>query len=121
MSICASTISQYAALEALTQGTHREEIVAMKKEYKERKEYVYNRLKKMDLDVVEPQGAFYIFPSIKKTGLTSEEFAERLLDQERVAVIPGSAFSRSRGRFIRISYAQSMKELKDGLDGIERL
>ncbi|WP_082295047.1 aminotransferase A [Sporosarcina ureilytica] len=119
--ICASTISQYAALEALIQGTHREEIVTMKKEYKERKEFVYNRLKELDLDVVEPQGAFYIFPSIKKTGLTSEVFAEKLLNQERVAVIPGNAFSDVGEGFIRISYAQSMKELKDGMDGIERL
>lgn len=120
-SVCASTISQYAALEALRQGVHREEIETMKKEYKERKEYVYNRLKELDLDVVEPQGAFYIFPSIKKTGLTSEEFAEKLLDQERVAVIPGNAFSEAGEGFIRISFAQSMKELEDGLEGIERL
>jgi aminotransferase len=119
-SVCASTISQYAAIEALTQGTHREEIVAMKNEYKNRKDYVYQRLIDLDLEVVEPEGAFYIFPSIKKTGLTSTDFAEKLLHQEQVAVIPGSAFSEFGEGFIRISYAQSMKELEDGLDGIER-
>ena len=119
-SVCASTISQYAAIEALTQGTHREEIVTMKNEYKIRKDYVYQRLIDLGLEVVEPEGAFYIFPSIKKTGLTSTDFAEKLLNQEQVAVIPGSTFSEFGEGFIRISYAQSMKELEDGLDGIER-
>lgn len=119
-SVCASTISQYAAVEALKQGTHTEEVIAMKKEYKVRKDYAYNRLIKMDLEVVEPKGAFYIFPSIKNTGLTSEDFAMKLLDQEKVAVIPGNAFSDFGEGFIRISFAQSMEELKKGLDGIER-
>lgn len=119
-SVCASTISQYAAVEALKQGTHTEEVIAMKEEYKVRKDYAYNRLIEMDLEVVEPKGAFYIFPSIKKTGLTSEDFAMKLLDQEKVAVIPGNAFSDFGEGFIRISFAQSMEELKKGLDGIER-
>lgn len=117
---CASTMSQYAALEALEQGARREEVIAMKEAYRERKDYVYNRLKKLELEVVEPQGAFYIFPSIKKTGLTSEEFSERLLEEYRVAVIPGSAFGEAGEGYIRISYAQSMEELEAGLDGIER-
>ncbi|MFJ8066330.1 aminotransferase A [Psychrobacillus sp. NPDC096426] len=119
-SVCASTISQYAAVEALKQGTHTEEVTAMKKEYRIRKDYAYNRLKEMGLKVVEPKGAFYIFPSIKETGLTSEDFATKLLDQEKVAVIPGNAFSDFGEGFIRISFAQSMEELKKGLDGIER-
>lgn len=118
--ICASTMSQYAAIEALRQGAHHEEILAMKREYEERKDYVYKRIKEMNLDVVEPQGAFYIFPSIEKTGMTSEEFAAKLLDQENVAVIPGSAFSEYGEGYIRISYAQSMDELEKGMDGIER-
>ncbi|TQR18732.1 aminotransferase A [Psychrobacillus soli] len=119
-SVCASTISQYAAVEALKQGTFTEEIIAMKKEYKGRKDYAYNRLKKMELEVVEPKGAFYIFPSIKNTGLTSEDFAMKLLEQEKVAVIPGNAFSHFGEGYIRISFAQSMEELEKGLDGIER-
>src|SRR5699024_5093554 len=117
--VCAGTIDQYAALEALQQGVDCEEIKQMKKEYKERKEYVYNRLQEMEIEVNNPQGAFYIFPFIKRTGLSSEEFAERLLEEENVAVIPGSAFSVYGEGYIRISYAQSMDTLEKGLDGIE--
>ncbi|MGM8364007.1 aminotransferase A [Virgibacillus sp. W0181] len=118
--VCASTVGQYAATEALKQGVNREEIKSMKRDYKKRRDFVYNRLIEMGLDVNEPQGAFYIFPSIKKTGLSSEEFASRLLDEENIAVIPGSAFSKFGEGYIRISFAQSTEELQKGLDGIER-
>ncbi|WP_284037035.1 aminotransferase class I/II-fold pyridoxal phosphate-dependent enzyme [Neobacillus sp. 114] len=119
-SICPSIISQYASIPALTQGTYTEEILAMKNEYKLRKELAYRRIVEMDLEVVEPKGAFYIFPSIKKTGLTSLDFSMKLLDQEKVAVIPGSSFSDFGEGYIRISYAQSREDLIKGLDGIER-
>ncbi|WP_066255486.1 aminotransferase A [Neobacillus drentensis] len=119
-SICPSTISQYAAVAALTQGPHTEEVLAMKNEYKLRKELAYNRIKEMDLEVVEPKGAFYIFPSIKNTGLTSLDFSMNLLEQEKVAVIPGSSFSEFGEGYIRISFAQSSDDLIKGLDGIER-
>ncbi len=119
-SICPSTISQYAAVAALTQGAHTDEVVAMKNEYKKRKNLAYQRLIEMDLDVVEPKGAFYVFPSIKSTGLTSLDFSMNLLEQEKVAVIPGSSFSEFGEGYIRISYAQSTEDLIKGLDGIER-
>ncbi|KAB2336636.1 aminotransferase A [Cytobacillus depressus] len=119
-SICPSTISQYAAVEALRQGAYTEEVLAMKKEYERRKDFAYRRIKEMGLEVVEPKGAFYIFPSIKSTGLSSMDFAMNLLEQEKVAVIPGSSFSDYGEGYIRISYAQSMEDLVKGLDGIER-
>lgn len=119
-SICPSSISQYAAVEALKQGVYTEEVLAMKHEYKNRRDLAFRRLKEMGLDVIEPKGAFYIFPSIKSTGLSSMDFAMNLLDQEKVAVIPGSSFSDFGEGYIRISYAQSMEDLVKGLDGIER-
>lgn len=119
-SICPSSISQYAAVEALRQGVYTEEVLAMKKEYKQRRDFAFKRLTEMGLEVVEPKGAFYIFPSIKSTGLSSMDFAMTLLEQEKVAVIPGSSFSDYGEGYIRISYAQSMDDLIKGLDGIER-
>lgn len=118
--ICASVISQFAALEALKQGVNREEIKTMKREYKERRDFVFQRLNELKLEAPKPEGAFYIFPSIQRTGMDSADFAEQLLEQENVAVIPGVAFSKLGEGFIRISFAQSMKVLKEGLDGIER-
>lgn len=120
ITVCATSISQYAAVTALENEQESDDKVQeMKDDYKKRRDYVYERLVKMGLDVIRPQGAFYIFPSIKKTGLTSMEFVERLLEEENVAVIPGSAFSKDGEGFIRISYAQSIEQLKEGLDGIE--
>ncbi|MEW9669308.1 aminotransferase A [Ammoniphilus sp. 3BR4] len=115
---CASTISQYAAVEALTNGIHDAD--AMKGDYKVRREYVYERLVAMKLDVVKPEGAFYIFPSIEKYGLDSFDFATQLLEKERLAVVPGSAFSEYGEGFVRLSYAYSMEVLKEGLDRFER-
>lgn len=119
--VCATSISQYAAVAALENEIESDkEVQAMKEDYKKRRDYVYDRLVKMGLDVTLPQGAFYIFPSIKKTGLTSMEFVERLLDEENVAVIPGSAFSDDGEGYIRISYAQSYEQLEEGLNRIEK-
>lgn len=117
--ICATSFSQYASIEALKHGSDREEIVMMKESYKERRDFVYKRLNEMGLEISKPEGAFYAFPSIEKTGLTSEEFIERLLEEYDVAVIPGSAFSEYGEGYIRISYASSMDQLKVGMDRLE--
>ncbi|UTR11761.1 aminotransferase class I/II-fold pyridoxal phosphate-dependent enzyme [Evansella sp. LMS18] len=117
--VCASSMSQQAALSALRESSQRE-VAGMRESYKRRKDFVYNRLKAMNLEVIEPQGAFYVFPSIKYTGLTSMDFAMDLLERERVAVIPGVAFSELGEGYFRISFAQSMAELEEGMDRVER-
>ncbi|MCX7952002.1 MAG: aminotransferase A [Clostridiales bacterium] len=114
---CATSTSQYAALEALTNGIN--DPIEMKEEYKKRRDYVYDRLIKMGLDTVKPNGAFYIFPSIKKFNLSSFDFALKLLESKKVAVVPGSAFSEHGEGYIRISYAYSMDELTEALDRLE--
>ncbi|GEN32594.1 aminotransferase A [Aneurinibacillus danicus] len=114
---CASSISQYAALEALTEGM--EDAEAMKAEYDKRRTYVYERLTAMGFDVVKPDGAFYIFPSIAQFGLSSFAFASRLLEEQRVAVVPGDAFSSYGEGYIRISYAYAMDILEEGLNRLE--
>lgn len=115
---CASSISQFAALEALTKDT--DDVQKMVIEYKKRRDYMFNRLKLMGLDVCEPEGAFYLFPSIKNLKATSMDFALRLLEKEKVAVVPGDAFSGFGEGFIRISYASSMEQLVEGADRMER-
>ncbi|MFD1928567.1 aminotransferase A [Sporosarcina siberiensis] len=114
---CASSISQYAALEALTNGF--DDPLIMKKVYQKRRDYVYSRLASMGFDVSKPKGAFYIFPSVKKFSMTSTEFADALLEKEHVAVVPGSAFSELGEGYIRISFAYSMEILEEGLNRIE--
>ncbi|MCL6599683.1 MAG: aminotransferase A [Alicyclobacillus macrosporangiidus] len=116
--MCATSISQYAAVEALTQGA--DDARPMREEYRWRRDYVYDRLVAMGLEVTRPQGAFYIFPSIRRFGLTSLEFATRLLEEQRVAVVPGDAFSRFGEGYVRISYACSREDLKEGMDRLER-
>lgn len=116
-STCASSISQYAALEALTGGSDDAE--PMRNEYVKRRDYVYTRLKSMGLKVIKPDGAFYIFPSIKQFKLKSFDFAFKLLDRAGVAVVPGDAFSVYGEGYVRLSYASSMDVLKEGLDRIE--
>lgn len=116
--ICASLPSQYAAIEALENC--RDTPQEMNASYIERRDYVYNRLKDMGLEAIEPSGAFYIFPSIQSTKLTSQDFAQQLLDTEHVAVVPGSGFTECGEGFIRISYANSLENLTEGLDRIER-
>lgn len=115
---CASSISQYAAIEALT--TESEEVAGMVSEYRKRRDYLFNRVIDMGLQAVKPAGAFYLFPSIKKFHLKSEVFAMRLLKEEKVAVVPGSAFTPAGEGFIRLSYACSMEKLKEGADRLER-
>jgi aminotransferase len=114
---CASSISQYAAIAALTNGI--DDAVPMREQYQVRRDYVYDRLIQMGFDVVKPEGAFYIFPSIRQFGLDSTSFAYRLLDEQRVAVVPGNAFTSYGEGFIRISYASSMDTLQTALDRIE--
>jgi aminotransferase len=114
----APTAAQYAALEALNNG--EEEAQGMIAEYTRRRELVIRSLQAMKLDLVEPQGAFYAFPSIVSTGLTDEEFAERLLREEKVAVVPGSAFGEGGRGHVRICYAQTYDLLEEALRRMSR-
>ncbi|GIQ67934.1 aminotransferase A [Xylanibacillus composti] len=111
---CASSISQHAALAAVTTG--RNDAAPMREAYRERRDYVYERLIQMGIDTIKPQGAFYIFPSIAKFGLDAESFAYRLLDEQHVAVVPGNAFNPFGDGFIRISYASGLETLETALD-----
>ena len=115
--LCAPIISQMAACEALYSGT--KSVEEMKKEYHRRRDYVLERLGEIGLDCIKPQGAFYVFPCVKKTGLSSIEFANKLLKKKRVAVVPGTAFGEDYGDFIRISYASSLGHLKQAFERIE--
>ena len=115
--MCAPTTSQYAAVEALRSCD--EDVKQMREEYDDRRRYLIHRLREMGMDCFEPFGAFYIFPSIKKFGMSSNDFAERLLREKKVAVVPGTAFGDSGEGFIRISYAYSLESLKTALDRIE--
>ncbi len=116
--MCAPTTSQYAAIEALKNCD--DEVAAMKEEYNERRRFLVHEFKDMGLPCFEPFGAFYIFPCIKKFGMSSEEFVNRLLQEEKVAVVPGTAFGDSGEGFIRISYAYSLDDLKIALDRIRK-
>lgn len=116
--MCAPTTSQYAGIEAVRHCDR--EVEDMKMQYNERRVYVLRRLRDMGLTCFEPYGAFYVFPSIKSTGMTSDEFATSLLKTEKVAVVPGTAFGDCGEGFIRISYAYSMENLKVALDRIEK-
>ena len=115
--MCAPTTSQYAGIEALKSGD--DDIEMMKESYNQRRRYLVSSLRQMGLSCFEPFGAFYVFPSIEKSGMTSEEFAQKLLDEEKLAVVPGTAFGDCGEGFIRISYAYSMAELKEALGRIE--
>lgn len=116
--MCSPTTSQYAAVEALRNGDA--DVQQMKESYDERRRYLVNRFRAMGMDCFEPYGAFYVFPSIKRFGMSSEEFANRLLRQEKVAVVPGTAFGDCGEGFLRISYAYSLQDLKKALDRIEK-
>lgn len=115
--MCAPTISQYAAVDALKNGD--EDVEKMKKSYNQRRRFLMNAFKEMDLECFEPFGAFYVFPCIKKFGMTSEEFATRFLEEEKVAAIPGTAFGDSGEGYLRISYAYSLEKLKIAMDRLK--
>lgn len=112
--MCAPTNSQYAAVEALRNGD--KDVEEMRKSYDQRRRYLMHAFKEMGLECFEPFGAFYMFPSIKKFGMTSDEFANRLLQEEKVAVVPGTAFGACGEGFLRISYAYSIENLKIALE-----
>ena len=114
----APTTSQYAAIEALEHGDG--DIEAMRDEYDGRRRFLVDGFRKLGLSCFEPLGAFYTFPCIKSTGLTSEEFCDRFLAQQRVAVIPGSAFGPGGEGYVRANYAASMRDLAEVLDRLER-
>jgi aminotransferase len=115
--MCAPTVSQYAAIEAMKNGD--DDVLRMVGEYDIRRRLMVEGLRKMGLDCFEPEGAFYVFPSIKKTGLTSEQFAEKLLFEKRLAVVPGNAFGECGEGYIRISYSYSVSHLVEALKRIE--
>ena len=119
--MCAPTAGQYAALEALEHSFRNDfaEVKEMRRQYNERRIYLVNRLNDMGLKRFEPRGAFYAFPSVKSTGMDGEHFAEKLLFNKKVAVVPGSAFGASGKDFIRISYAYSVEAICKALDKIE--
>nr|WP_317356973.1 aminotransferase class I/II-fold pyridoxal phosphate-dependent enzyme [uncultured Tyzzerella sp.] len=116
--MCAPTMSQYAGIEALTSCI--ENVDKMRKEYNMRRRFMLNGFREMGLQCFEPLGAFYLFPSIKSTGLSSQEFCERLVYEQKVAVVPGTAFGQCGEGFIRCSYAYSIEEIKEALLRIKK-
>lgn len=116
--MCAPTTSQYAAVEALKNGDDGVEY--MRNEYNRRRKFLIKSLRGMGLKCFEPFGAFYVFPCIKEFGMTSDEFAEALLAEEKLAVVPGTAFGNCGEGFLRISYAYSLEDLKSALERLER-
>ena len=116
--MCVSITSQMAACEALVSG--RSSVEEMKREYKRRREFMVDSLNRLGLRCEKPQGAFYIFPSVKKTGLKALDFAKQLLEKEKVALVPGSAFGAQFDEYARISYASSFDNLKEAIVRIER-
>lgn len=115
--MCAPTTSQYAAVEALRNGD--DDVAMMTEAYNQRRRFLLHELRRIGMDCFEARGAFYVFPSIKKYGMTSEDFALKLLQEQKVAVVPGTAFGDSGEGYIRISYAYSLDSLKRALERIE--
>ena len=115
--MCAPTNSQYAAVEALRNGDS--DVEEMRQAYNGRRRYLLHAFEEMGLPCFEPKGAFYVFPSIQKFGISSDEFAERLLREERLAVVPGTAFGSCGEGFLRISYAYSLEDLKKALERLK--
>lgn len=116
--MCAPTTSQYSAVEALKKGD--DDVKLMRESYNQRRRFLMNAFKEMGLECFEPYGAFYVFPSIKEFGMTSEEFAMKFLEEEHVAVVPGTAFGDSGEGFLRISYAYSIENLKRAMERLKR-
>ena len=115
IAMCAPTPSQYAGIEALTSEQREEDIAVMRDAYDERRRVMVDGFRQMGLSCFEPRGAFYVFPSIKRTGMTSDEFCEKLLFSEKVAVVPGTAFGECGEGFIRCSYAYSIENIERAL------
>lgn len=116
--MCAPTTSQYAAIDALRNGDA--DVQMMRESYNQRRRYLVNAFKEMGLECFEPFGAFYMFPCVKQFGMTSDEFATKLLHEEKLAVVPGNAFGDSGEGFLRISYAYSLENLKKAIARLER-
>ena len=116
--MCAPTTSQYAAVEALKNGD--EDVAEMREAYDERRKYLVEAFNAIGMDCYEPQGAFYVFPCIKRFGMSSDEFALKLLEEEKVAVVPGTAFGDCGEGYLRVSYAYSLKNLQRAMERIEK-
>lgn len=116
--MCAPTTSQYAAVEALKNGD--DDVREMREAYNQRRRFLMNAFEDMGLECFEPYGAFYVFPCIKEFGMTSEEFATRFLEEEKVALVPGNAFGDSGEGFLRISYAYSIDSLREAMSRLKR-
>lgn len=115
--MCAPTTSQYAAINAIKEGD--KDIANMRESYDKRRKFLLKQFEVMGLPCFEPHGAFYVFPSISKFGMSSEEFCTELLRKEKLAVVPGSAFGECGEGFVRISYAYSIDELREAISRIE--
>lgn len=118
---CPVTFIQYAAAKALKDERSWKAVEEMRKEYDRRRKLVWKRLNEMGLPTVKPKGAFYIFPRIRDTGLTSKKFSELMLKEARVAVVPGSAFGKAGEGYVRISYATAYEKLEEAMDRMERV
>ena len=116
--MCAPTTSQYAAVEALRNGD--DDVVMMKEQYNHRRRFLLSEFERIGLPCFEPYGAFYVFPCIKKFGMSSDEFCTRLLKEEKLAVVPGTAFGDCGEGYIRVSYAYSLENLKAAMERLER-
>ena len=116
--MCAPTTSQYAAIEAIKNGD--DDIAKMRDAYDQRRRFLLDAFKKMGLECFEPYGAFYVFPCVKEFGMTSDEFATRFLEEEKVAAVPGTAFGDCGEGFLRISYAYSLDHLKIAMERLAR-
>jgi aminotransferase len=117
--MCSPITSQYAAITALSSPEARKDVDYMVNEYDMRRRLCVKSFNDMGLECFNPEGAFYVFPCIKSTGLTSEEFCEKLIKSKKVAVVPGGAFGASGEGYIRVSYAYSLKHLTDAFGRIE--
>jgi aminotransferase len=116
--LCAPSISQYAAIEAI--GRADKDVERMRQEYLKRRNFIVNEFNDIGLKCVLPKGAFYVFPNITSTGMTSREYSLGLLKSEKVAVVPGEVFGRCGEGYIRCSYATSMEALKEAMTRIRR-
>ena len=119
IAMCAPTPSQYAGIEVLRNEKRDEDISIMRDAYDERRQVMVNGFRNMGLECFEPKGAFYVFPDIRRTGLSSDDFCNKLLFDQKVAVVPGTAFGKCGEGFIRCSYAYSIKDIKKALNRIE--